>query len=275
MVVPKWPCPRIATLRASAPLIRAMKDFNGRKQRPAETDPDTDLNSHSSRWSVSAIVMLGDPAIAGGRPMKTHWRHAPLLAESFPAPEPDGDRVFVRDGRMVMSAGSSPAIDLDLSLIGNDSGKDVSLYVARRLVVLLKRPDDPSQISMHLSAHPVDRSRLFHVQQYILSHPEADLSIHALARVAAMSARNFARVFRQEVGVSPSDYVDLARIDVARFMLEGSHLPIALIAAKSGFGSPRAMRRAFLAHLGATPTEYRDRFRGSGAGSGPSLSENG
>jgi transcriptional regulator GlxA family with amidase domain len=73
--------------------------------------------------------------------------------------------------------------------------------------------------------------------------------------------------------MAPSDYVDLTRIDVARFLLESSRLSIGLIAERSGFRSARAMRRAFLSHVGVAPSDYRDRFRTSGDGARPSLSE--
>lgn len=221
----------------------------------------------------TGAFLLGDAGLLRGRRVATHWQFAPLLAERFPEAKVDGDRVFVRDGALVTSAGSSAAIDLGLSLVEEDLGRDVALYVARRLVVFLKRPGDQSQFSVHLAAQAVDRSRLYNVQQFILNHPAADLSVGALAKIAAMSTRNFTRVFTQEVGVSPSDYVDLTRIDVARFLLEGSRLSIDAIAAKSGFRSPRAMRRAFLAHVGVTPSEYRERFRTSGDGARPHLSD--
>jgi transcriptional regulator GlxA family with amidase domain len=65
------------------------------------------------------------------------------------------------------------------------------------------------------------------------------------------------------------------RVDVARFLLEASRLPIARIAERSGSGSARAMRRAFLAHVGVTPSDYRDRFRTSGDGSRPGSSDGG
>lgn len=221
----------------------------------------------------TGAFLLGDAGLLSGRHVATHWQYAPLLAQRFPEAKVDGDRVFIRDGPMVTSAGSSAAIDLALSLVEEDFGRDVALYVARRLVVFLKRPGDQSQFSMHLAAQGADQKRLHKVQQYILSHPEADLSISALANISAMSPRNFTRVFMHEVGISPAEYVDLTRIDVARLLLEGSRLSIDSIAAKSGFGSARAMRRAFFAHLGATPSDYRDRFRTSGDGSRPTLSE--
>lgn len=221
----------------------------------------------------TGAFLLGDAGLIRGRRVTTHWQYAALLAERFPEAKVDGDCVFVRDGALVTSAGSSAAIDLGLSLVEEDLGRAVALYVARRLVVFLKRPGDQSQFSVHLAAQAVDRSRLYDVQHYILNHPDADLSVGRLANIAAMSTRNFTRVFTQEVGVSPSDYVDLTRIDVARFLLEGSRLSIDGIAAKSGFGSPRAMRRAFLARVGSTPSQYRERFRTSGDGTRPHLSD--
>src|SRR5690606_32044667 len=100
-------------------------------------------------------------------------------------------------------------------------------------------------------------------------------SVDTLAKIAAMSPRNFTRVFAQEVGVPPSEYVDLTRIDVARYLIEGSRLTMDAIAAKTGFGSARAMRRAFFAHVGATPSEYRERFRTSGDGARSHLADAG
>lgn len=223
----------------------------------------------------TGAFVLGAAGLLKGRRVTTHWQFASLLAEHFPAARVEGDRMFVRDGAMITSAGSSAAIDLGLSLVEEDLGREVALYVARRLVVFLKRPGDQSQFSVHLAAQAIDRSRLYNVQQYVLNHPAADLSVTSLAKIAAMSARNFTRVFSQEVGISPSDYVDLTRVDVARFLLEGSRLPIASIAKKSGFGSARAMRRAFVTHVGVKPSDYRERFRTSGNGARPDLSDNG
>jgi transcriptional regulator GlxA family with amidase domain len=223
----------------------------------------------------TGAFLLGDAGLLGGRRVTTHWQFATLLAERFPEAKVEGDRVFVRDGALISSAGSSAAIDLGLSLVEEDLGREVALYVARRLVVFLKRPGDQSQFSVHLAAQALDRSRLHNVQQHILNHPAADLSVDALAKIAAMSVRNFTRVFTKEVGIPPSEYVDLTRIDVARYLIEGSRLTIDTIAVKSGFGSARAMRRAFLAHLGATPSEYRERFQTSGDGARPPLADPG
>jgi transcriptional regulator GlxA family with amidase domain len=223
----------------------------------------------------TGAFILGAAGLLVDCRVTTHWQFASLLAERFPDAKVEGDRVFVRDGALITSAGSSAAIDLALSLVEEDLGREVALYVARRLVVFLKRPGDQSQFSVHLAAQALDRSRLNQVQQYILNHPTEDLSVDALAKIAAMSARNFTRVFSQEVGIPPSEYVELTRIDVARHLIEGSRLTLDAIAIKAGFGSARAMRRAFLAHIGVAPSEYRERFVTSGNGARSPLSDPG
>lgn len=223
----------------------------------------------------TGVFLLGDAGLINGRHVTTHWQFAPLLAERFPHAMMDEDRIFVRDGALVTSAGSSAAIDLGLSLIEEDLGRDVSLHVSRRLVVFLKRPGDQSQFSVHLAAQSVNRTRLDKVQEYILNHPSADLSIDTLAKMAAMSPRNFSRVFSQEVGIAPAEYVERTRIDVARSLLESSRLSLESVAAKSGFGSSRAMYRAFRAHIGSAPAEYRERFQTAGKDRRQKLSDRG
>jgi transcriptional regulator GlxA family with amidase domain len=76
-----------------------------------------------------------------------------------------------------------------------------------------------------------------------------------------MSPRHFARVFRVEVGCTPAAYVEQVRVEVARRLLETTALTVDEVATDAGFGTPETLRRAFARRVGASPTEYRDRFR--------------
>jgi transcriptional regulator GlxA family with amidase domain len=76
-----------------------------------------------------------------------------------------------------------------------------------------------------------------------------------------MSPRNFARVFAREVGATPADFVEQARVECARRALEGSAAGIEAVADAAGFGSAETLRRAFLRNLGVAPAAYRSRFR--------------
>ena len=75
-----------------------------------------------------------------------------------------------------------------------------------------------------------------------------------------MSERSFARIFLKETGKTPAHYVERVRLDGARRLLAGSTLPVATVAARSGFGSEERMRRVFQRHLKISPSDFRERF---------------
>ena len=81
-----------------------------------------------------------------------------------------------------------------------------------------------------------------------------------MAEIAAMSPRHFARSFAREVQMTPMEFLQNARIDHARNLLETSDLPLKTIAFRSGFGSARLMRQRFSERLGLTPLQYRQQF---------------
>jgi transcriptional regulator GlxA family with amidase domain len=167
----------------------------------------------------------------------------------------------VRDGRIYTSAGVTAGMDLALALVEEDHGREVALAVARELVMFLKRPGGQSQYSAQLMAQAADREPIRELQVWIGEHPAADLSVAALARRAAMSMRNFARVFTREVGMTPARFVERARVEAARRRLEDSSTGIEAVATQCGFSSPEIMRRAFLRTVRVNPAEYRQRFR--------------
>ena len=211
----------------------------------------------------TGTFILGEAGLIDGHRVTTHWQYATELADRYSTAQVDRDRIFVRDGPLFTSAGSSAAIDLALSLIEEDFGRDLALWVARRLVVFLKRPGGQSQFSVHLSAGAAARSPIERVQQFIRDNPQKALTLTEIAQHAAMSPRNFSRIFRRETGISPAAYMELSRVENARRLLEESTLPVQQVLYQSGFGSPVAGRRAFQKRLGLTPSEYRERFRSS------------
>ncbi len=223
------------------------------------------LASRSRRVAsvCSGAYLLAAAGLLDGRRATTHWSECERFAELFPAVTVEPDSIYVRDDPVWTSAGVTAGIDLSLALIEADHGRDLALAVARWLVVFVRRPGGQSQFSAQLAAQFAERDVLRDLQGFIGEHPDADLTVAALARRAYMSERHFARVFAQEVGLTPAAYVERARTDVARRLLEETALGLDGVAAASGFGSVETLRRAVHRHLGVAPSDYRQRFRAS------------
>src|SRR6267378_1522358 len=186
----------------------------------------------------TGAYFLAEAGLLDGLRATTHWASCAELARRYPGVSVEPDTIFVRD---------------------------VALAVARELVMFLRRPGGQSQFSAQLKVQLAEHVPLQELQAYILEHPEADLSVPALARRVAMSPRNFARAFAREVGMTPARFVASARIETARRLLEETSDGLEAIVAKTGLGTAESMRRLFLRHVGVAPGQYRERFsRSSG-----------
>jgi transcriptional regulator GlxA family with amidase domain len=207
----------------------------------------------------SGAFLLAATGLLNGRRATTHWSDCARLAREFPEIQVEPDRIFVHDGKFYSSGGVTAGMDLALHLVEQDWGRDIAVQVARQLVLFLRRPGGQSQFSPHLVAEE-GRDPIRKAQRYVLDHPDADLSVAALAGVAAMSPRNFARAFVADANMTPAKFVEQARIDAARLRLEQSDATIDAIARRCGFGAPERMRRAFHRHLSIDPSNYRKTF---------------
>lgn len=211
----------------------------------------------------TGAFLLAQAGVLEGLRATTHWAHCAELARRFPGVEVDPDPIFVRQGRVVTSAGVSAGVDLSLALVEEDLGRRVALAVARHLVVFLRRPGGQAQFSAPLAAQWAQRPAVREVQHWIVGNPAADLSVEALADRVGLSVRQFARVFAREVGCTPGRYVERVRVEAARRWLEDSDLGVEAVARRSGFASAEVMRRVFVRSLGCSPAGYRSRFHGA------------
>ncbi|MET9604905.1 DJ-1/PfpI family protein [Streptomyces sp. NPDC006512] len=207
--------------------------------------------------------LLAAAGLLDGRTATTHWSTAAQLAADHPAVTVDPDPIFVRTdrGRLWTGAGISACLDLALALVAEDLGEDVALAVARQLVMYLKRQGGQSQFSVPLSRPASSRRDIDELRLWIADHLDEDLSAQALAARMCLSERHLARVFKQETGASPAAYVEAARVEVARRLLETTDSPVDHVAASAGLGSAETLHRAFKRQLATTPAAYRRRFR--------------
>ncbi len=215
----------------------------------------------------TGALLLARAGILDGRRATTHWRFCARLAAEHPKVRVEPDRIFVRDRGVYTSAGVSAGMDLALAMVEEDHGREVALSVARELVLFVKRPGGQSQFSAQLSAQFAERDAIRDLQAFALDHPEADLSVPALARRAAMSPRNFARVFAREVGATPGHWVEGVRVEAARRRMEEGKAGVEAVAGACGYSNREALRRAFQRRLGIAPRDYRQRFAGEGGAS--------
>jgi transcriptional regulator GlxA family with amidase domain len=239
--------PGMAELRPSARLLTRLRAEAGRSRRYGSV--------------CSGAFLLAAAGLLDGRRVTTHWAVADRLAIEYPSLTVDRDALYVRDGPVRTSAGVTAGMDMALSLVEEDLGRDVALRASQQLVMFFKRPGGQLQFSRAGVTAPAGRSALQDLQRWVAANPGEDHSVPQLARRLGLSTRHFARLFASETGVMPAAWVEAARVEAARALLEtADHVP-KQVAARCGFADVNVLRRAFRRHVGITPSEYRKQFQ--------------
>jgi transcriptional regulator GlxA family with amidase domain len=209
----------------------------------------------------TGAFVLAAAGLLDGRPATTHWVHSAAFARLFPRVRLDPDVLFVDDGDVLTSAGNAAGIDLLLHVIRRDHGSEVASRVARRSVVAPWREGGQSQFVERPVPEPGD-SGTAATRAWALQRLGVPLTLADLAAHAQMSVRTFTRRFREETGMSATQWLVQQRVALARQLLEGTDTPVERVAVEAGFGTTASMRQHLHAAIGVAPLAYRRSYRG-------------
>ncbi|GAA0322717.1 GlxA family transcriptional regulator [Kineococcus aurantiacus] len=210
----------------------------------------------------SGAFTLAHTGLLDGRRATTHYMYATELARRFPLVEVVPDVLYVEDGPIASSAGTSAGIDLSLHLVRRHHGTAVATAIARRMVVPPHRDGGQAQY-VEAPVRPCADESLAAALDWAAANLHTEIDVAAWARAATMSPRTFARRFRAETGVTPHRWLLERRVTAARLLLEEGDESVDEVARCCGFGSAAMLRQHFLRLVGTTPTAYRRTFRGT------------
>ncbi|REG50535.1 AraC family transcriptional regulator [Paraburkholderia sp. BL6669N2] len=148
------------------------------------------------------------------------------------------------------------AVSTALRIVEEDLGADLARRVAESIA---PQPKTPFSSSVTLDVTPQISEKILASARWLEANVARPISIDDAAQVAAMSERNFLRRFKSEIGMTPSDYLLRARLNMSCRMLIESRLPVDKIARHCGIGSGGQLSKLFRKYLETTPTDYRTR----------------
>ncbi|CAL9476794.1 GlxA family transcriptional regulator [Streptomyces sp. enrichment culture] len=211
----------------------------------------------------TGVYVLAATGRLDGRPATTHWADAEHFRRVFPRVRLDPDVLFIDDGDVLTSAGVAAGIDLCLHMVRRDHGTAVANEVARRTVVPPHRDGGQAQYIQRPVPDP-QQATTTTARAWALGRLHEPIQLRDMAAQESMSVRTFTRRFREEVGISPGQWLTQQRVERARHLLESTDLSVDQVARDAGFGTAQSMRQHLQSALGVTPTAYRRTFRVTG-----------
>lgn len=221
------------------------------------------LRLASDRGALVASICTGAFVLAStglldGKRATTHWTVVDEFADRFPAVTVDPDVLFVDEGNVVTSAGSSAGLDMCFHLIGRQHGQAVASYAARLAVAPLFRDGGQAQFIQQTAS--LTSSSLAPLLEWMLANLDQPIDVTSLAKRASMTPRTFARRFRDQTGTTPIQWLLKSRVRRAQELLETTSASVDQVAVAVGFDSQVTFRARFRSVVGLTPSSYRRRF---------------
>ena len=205
----------------------------------------------------SGTLLAARAGLLDGLRCTTHHDLTASLRQLAPAALVQDDCIFVADRDIWTSAGITTGLDLCLQLVADHWGQDTAVTIAREMVLYQRRSGHEQQLSFWLSHRNHIQTRIHAVQDKIMARPGQRWTMAELAAQVHLSERHLRRLFQQATGQSLQDYLQQARIELARQLLEQTRLSLADIAERCGFQAERSLRRSWTRWHPGTPGQYR------------------
>ncbi len=138
--------------------------------------------------------------------------------------------------------------------------KDVFVdFMLKELIIRILRANY-KEIYTEQSLQLSGNNRIAFVIDFIRKNLDKPLTITELSRKAYMSESHFHRVFKNEVGISPIDFINNERIKLATRLLANPKIKIKEVYMRCGFDSRSYFNRMFRKKQQLSPTEYQNQF---------------
>jgi transcriptional regulator GlxA family with amidase domain len=232
-----------------------------------------DVQKHTTQAHLSALrqfaksgCMLGSlctgayalarAGLLDGYSCAIHWENMSALKEAFPGTL-FVKELFVIDRDRVTCTGGVAPLDMMLNLLSDHIGAACVARISEQFAVEHVRDKTAQQQIPHVTGLGSASRSIIDVIAYMEANIEEPLARQELARFACLSQRQLQRIFRDRLGVTPTQYYLNLRLRRARQLLLQTNMAMMDITIACGFRSACHFSKSYREAFGTTPTRQR------------------
>lgn len=204
--------------------------------------------------------LLASAGLLSGRIATTHIDATEALANSFPDVLVHREEIVTDSGDGIYtSGGATNSFHLKIHLIRKYCGGEKAIRIAKEFAIDLDREQQICYSNFsHLSFH--NDEMIKDVELKIRENCNLGITIDDVTRDIPTSRRNFVRRFKKATGLTPIEYLQKAKMEKAKKLLEQTRQDVMEVMINSGYNDLKSFRQVFQKHVGMAPTAYRARF---------------
>ena len=222
------------------------------------------LKKHYKKGTTIAGICLGSYVLAetgllDGKTATTHWGLADDFRKRYPKVHLRPNKIITDEGDLLCSGGCNSYIDLSIYLVKKYCGYDIALESSKAMLHDIGRNSQEPYTVYQFSKNHND-SKIKFIQKWLENNYNQNINIKNLAIDFGFSRRVLERRFKSATGISPLLYLQCARIEIAKNMLEKNEGTFSEITYKVGYEDTGFFRKLFKKHTNLLPKEYKTKF---------------
>jgi transcriptional regulator GlxA family with amidase domain len=209
--------------------------------------------------NCSAVFLLAEAGLLDGRTATTSWWLARSFRSRYPHVRLLPEMLVTKDARIFCAASFSACLNLGLEIVSEFLGPRAMLTLARVMLIDVNRTAQlPYANLQHQIQHGDDL--VLRAQTLLLSNLKRVPDLETLADRLHVSSRTLVRRFKMATGETPLAFLQNARIERAKRLLETTSTSFDQIAYRVGYKDVSSFRRLFVRASGISPSSYRQKF---------------
>jgi transcriptional regulator GlxA family with amidase domain len=213
---------------------------------------------------ISAVgtgcCFLAEAGLLDGKAATTHWHYFDQFQKDYPLVQLKRQYFITQAGNLYCAASVNSLADLTVHFIQRLFGKEIANHVERHFSHEIRRAYEASGFfEKEHNLHPDED--ITQIQIWLQDNYHRNIVMAQLEEKFGMSTRTLNRRFKAAVGISPLDFLQEVRVNIAKDLLKTSNLSIGEIVDKVGYQDVGFFTDLFKKHLAATPMAYRETVR--------------
>jgi len=213
---------------------------------------------------ISAVgtgcCFLAEAGLLDGKAATTHWHYFDQFQKDYPLVQLKRQYFITQAGNLYCAASVNSLADLTVHFIQRLYGKEIANHVERHFSHEIRRAYEASGFFEKEHNHHPDED-ITQIQIWLQDNYHRDIVMTQLAEKFGMSTRTLNRRFKAALGISPLDFLQEVRINIAKDLLKTTNLSINEIVEKVGYQDTGFFTTLFKKHLATTPIAYRETVR--------------
>lgn len=207
--------------------------------------------------------MLASTGLLSGKTCSTHWALSETFREFFPDVNLQTDKLITDESGIYTNGGAYSFLHLLMYLVEKFYDREIAIHCAKYFQIDLDR-NLQAGFSVFNGHKKHNDDVVMNAQNFIEENYQDKISMEKLSADFGVGRRNFDRRFIKATGLTPLDYLQRVKMEVAKKAFENSRKSVNEVMYEVGYSDTKAFREVFSRVTGMSPIDYKSKYNKGG-----------